>query len=360
MKNKISNGMSNKKIIVKMSTHSPTWSFKRQTPNENGIWGNLEFYIDDDINDCDWFVVFGGITKEQKINCYPENTILITDEPSSIKKYDIEFTKQFNTIITIQKSIIAPNIIYKQLLPYYVGACYNKITKKFDKFNKSYDELKEIDSTQKTKLISVISSNKNKTKGHKERLNFIKILKKHFGDKIDIYGLGINEISDKWDAISPYRYHIVIENSLEENYWTEKLADAYLAESYPIYYGDPNINDYFTKNSLTKIDINNPFQAIKQIEHVIKNDYYNKFKKEILKSKERVLNHYQIFPELYEIINKLEKERTNDKKISLTIKPEKIKKTNIVDRKIGQIGLKLKNKYPNIYLQFKKIWKKII
>lgn len=318
--------MSNKQIKVKMSTRFPNWSFIRQTPNQDGIWENLNFNIDNEDNECDWYVVFGGLTKEETIKCDPQNTILITDEPSHIKKYNTEFTKQFNTIITIQKDIIAPNIINRQLLPWYVGANFNKDKKENNIFDKSYDELKKQNKYFKNKLISVISSNKNKTIGHRQRLKFIKILKKHFGDKIDIFGFGINTISNKWDAIAPYKYHIVLENGIEENYWTEKLGDSYLAGAYPLYYGCPNINDYFTPNSLCKIDISKPNNAIKIIEKVIINNNYDKFQKEIHESKEKVLDHYQIFPQLYEIINNLDKKRSNKNKILLTIKKEIIKK----------------------------------
>jgi hypothetical protein len=168
----------------------------------------------------------------------------------------------------------------------------------------------------------------------------------------------MNQIPDKWDAIAPYKYHIVIENSAEENYWTEKLADAYLAESYPIYYGDPHINDYFKNDALSKIDIKNPSIAISVIEKVINNNYYEKFKDEIIKSKDRILNQYQIFPELCEIINRLEEERSNDQKIFLNIKPEIIKKDNYINKKIGLWGIILKNKYPNIYFKLKKYVRK--
>lgn len=352
--------MSKAQINVKLSTRFPSWSYKRQTSNSSGVWGNLKFYIDDENFNCDWWVVFGGLTQTQKAKCYSENTILITDEPSSIKKYAPEFIKQFNTIITIQKNIEAPNVINKQLLPWYIGAYYNKTTNKFDRFDKSYDELKKHNIEQKTKLISIISSNKNKTLGHKQRLKFIKKIKKHFGGKIDIYGLNSNNIPDKWNAIAPYKYHIVIENSVEEDYWTEKLADAYLAESYPIYYGCPNINEYFNTKSLTTINILKPKEAIKTIEKIIYDNYYNKFQDEIHDSKEKILDYYQIFPELHKIINGLEKERKNGKKKYITLYPEKIIEDTIINKNIGKLGIILKKINPNLYLKIKRIWKKII
>ena len=34
----------------------------------------------------------------------------------------------------------------------------------------------------------------------------------YFGSQLDWYGVGENPISDKWQAIKDYKYHIVIEN----------------------------------------------------------------------------------------------------------------------------------------------------
>jgi len=100
-------------------------------------------------------------------------------------------------------------------------------------------------SLPKSKLMSVITSSKDFTEGHQKRLNFVRRLKDYFGEDIDVFGRGIREVDDKWDAISPYKYHIALENSVYPHYWTEKLGDVYLSGAYPIYYGCLNLEDYF-------------------------------------------------------------------------------------------------------------------
>lgn len=55
--------------------------------------------------------------------------------------------------------------------------------------------------------------------------------------------------------MSKYKYVLAIENGQCMDYWTEKLADSYLAGCYPIYYGCPNISDYFKQDSMLKVDI---------------------------------------------------------------------------------------------------------
>tara|TARA_A100001201_G_scaffold3086_1_gene7316 strand:+ start:2281 stop:3060 length:780 start_codon:yes stop_codon:yes gene_type:complete len=50
------------------------------------------------------------------------------------------------------------------------------------------------------------------------------------------------------DEMMYYNYHIAMENSRHENYFTEKLIDCFLTKTIPIYYGCPNISDYFDLN----------------------------------------------------------------------------------------------------------------
>ena len=129
---------------------------------------------------------------------------------------------------------------------------------------------------EKKKLISVITSNKAFTQGHIDRIRFVSKLKEHFGDQIDVFGRGYNTFGDKWDVLADYKYHIVIENSSQTYYWTEKLSDCFLAETYPFYYGCTNIADYFPSDAYTPIDISNPDEAIKIIDKAIKADAYGK------------------------------------------------------------------------------------
>ncbi len=58
-------------------------------------------------------------------------------------------------------------------------------------------------------------------------------------------GEDINLFKKKEDGLKSYKYSIIIENSSEDNYFTEKLIDACLLETVPIYWGAPNISKYF-------------------------------------------------------------------------------------------------------------------
>ena len=62
---------------------------------------------------------------------------------------------------------------------------------------------------------------------------------------IEVIGAGYEPFEKKEDGLKSYRYSIIIENSSEYDYFTEKLIDACLLETIPIYWGAPNISEYF-------------------------------------------------------------------------------------------------------------------
>lgn len=308
-------------IKIKVSTTFPEWPIIRQTLNSKGIWNNCKFFINQDIKDCDFWVVYDGLMKEERTNCPKENTILITGEPSSVKKYSKSFLDQFGLVITSHKNIKHRNVMLnQQAQPWIVGLSKESNSGAWRKgYKKDFNNLSKGDIIKKEKIVSIISSDKKSTKGHRKRLEFVLKLKEHFGNKLDVFGSGLNQVSDKWDVIAPYKYHIVLENSSYDDYWTEKLSDCFLAEAYPFYFGCKNINKYFPKESLDIIDVNNSRKSIKMIEEAIENDKFKNAKKSILNAKQLVLKKYNLFA----MLSKICERRDNDnKKEKIVLKPE--------------------------------------
>ena len=303
---------------IKLSINSPREGLLRQTPNNDGVWGDYKFFINEPIEECDYWVIYSkGENNNNKTLVNKENLVLLTGEPEPIYHYATSFIKRFGKILTSRRDITHSNITHIQpAQPWWVGR------KIFDdgsiKFVSTYSDLSN-QINDKKKVISVITSIKGFTQGHKDRINFVKKLKTHFGDQIDVFGNGINPFEDKWDTLRDYKYHIVIENSSFEDYWTEKLADCYLAECFPFYYGCKNINKYFDINSFKTIDINDFEKTIKIIENGLKEDLYNKNIIEIRKAKSLILNKYNIFPMLVE---QLKNNSLNSRKEIINMKHE--------------------------------------
>lgn len=306
-------------IRIKLSDPFTSWSILRQTPGSLGVWGDYEFIINKEIKEYDFWVVYEGLNEEESTSCPPQNTIIITGEPPDIKKYNPSFLAQFATVITCQPNITHSNVVLsQQSQPWHAGVFRTPNGTNIIKLD--YDYFRKIGEIHKTRLISTICSSKSMTKGHRQRLRFIKKLKTHFGQNIDVFGSGFNSIPDKWDAIYPYKYHIVLENSSIENYWTEKLSDAFLARSYPIYYGCKNLSSYFPTSSFTPIDINEPDQAISIIEEIIEDRTYERSMKYIMESNSLVLDKYNLFPMIAQVCNEMK--LTSSFFETVDIKPE--------------------------------------
>jgi hypothetical protein len=150
-------------------------------------------------------------------------------------------------------------------------AMYEFVQKNNDKFHKvfTYDKvlietydnvefyphcgcwIKTEDHTvyEKSKLISIIVSDKIQTFGHRLRHSIIDILKK---DKynISIFGRGYNPIDYKLEALKDFAFSIVIENSKMDYYFSEKLIDSFMTGTIPIYWGCPSIGDFFNLDGI--------------------------------------------------------------------------------------------------------------
>jgi hypothetical protein len=277
------------------------WPIARQTPGGRGIWGNCRFFINEPIKECDYWIVCDGLAGRDQTICPPGNTILITHEPPTIRRYRATYLKQFSTVITSHRDIWHHHPVYEQqALPWHVG---RKQRSHVDlSWSKDYDELISIRNFNKKNKISVVCSSKKFSPGHKKRLEFSYHLKEVFGDGIDLFGRGIEEIEDKWDALASYKYHIAMENCAVDDYWTEKLSDAFLAGCHPVYYGCPNIGKYFNPAALTQIDINKPEKAIQTISACLENNTFEMSKNEIMKARLDVLNRYNVFPMIASLV----------------------------------------------------------
>ena len=103
---------------------------------------------------------------------------------------------------------------------------------------------------EKTKLDSMIASNKRMCEGHARRLQFVD----KFRDKLDFYGRGFNEISCKEDGLRDYMFSVGIENAVYDTYFTEKLTDCFACGTIPIFYGCKGVTEYFNEDGIIFLD----------------------------------------------------------------------------------------------------------
>ena len=73
--------------------------------------------------------------------------------------------------------------------------------------------------------------------------------------------------------------------------------------SYPIYYGAPNVGDYFPTKSFKSIDINNFQEAVKVIEHLLDSNTYEKSIESLKEARNLVLGKYNFLNRIYGIMS---------------------------------------------------------
>lgn len=286
------------KLVTRGSDHRKFSLYQSQSPRNQGIWKNCIFTFDPFEQKYDWFVVLDNMPASlprstEILQCPKEHTILVTSEPSSISHYGRSFASQFYYLITNQNSNSLPhnNAIRSQTGIYWL-------------YGKDFDNIIKDAFLPKTKLLSTICSDKRDGHTmHKKRYDFTKLMEQEIPE-LDRFGRGFKFIENKYEALDHYKFHVVIENHIEKHMWSEKLADAFLGFTVPIYCGCPNIYDYFPVDSIILIDINNPQEAIEIIKNIIKTPKeYEKRLEAVKEARRRVLYEYNLLEMITKIVN---------------------------------------------------------
>lgn len=291
---------SEENIRVKLVTRSgqgASFAWARQCPGGHPQWRRCEFIADPFCRNYDWFVVIDDIPRIlprqiEYLACPRSNTILITSEPSSVSCYGNAFAAQFGTVLTNQEEWALPhlNAIRSQ-------------TGNIWFYGKNFDTIVQSPPPAKTELISTVCSSKRQAHTmHARRYDFTQQLKTDLPE-LEIFGHGVRFIENKFEALDPYKFHLVIENHRAPHLWSEKLADAFLACTVPIYCGCPNVLDYFPEESLIRIDIDDFDTSLRTIRSALaKEGEYERRLPAILEARRRVLYEYNLPAMLNRII----------------------------------------------------------
>lgn len=159
---------------------------------------------------------------------------------------------------------------------------------------------------EKTKSVSMIDSGKRFCSGHIFRGEiYDKVARKR---SVDMWGrahkpFALDELSkEKEEPLAPYMYSITVENEGAENYFTEKIIDCFMYGTVPIYWGCPNISEYFNMNGVMQ------FQTLNELETCLDKatpEYYNEIKEAIEDNHERCKKYLSMDDTLANNIKKL-------------------------------------------------------
>ena len=280
-------------IYINVLTHLRQKLFEKQLPEILEKQG-IVFKINstDDIV-WDLVVIYEDIDEPWIVKHKENGLLFISGEPPMVKVYSAIFLNQFDYIISAHPEIKHnKRFLTQQSLPSYYG--YGSLD---NSIHYTFDDLVKMPIPAKSKKISFISSNRTFLPGHHSRVKFYEDLQKRYADNIVFYGKGFAAVNDKADAINPYYFSICVENSTIEDYWTEKITDAFLGYAVPVYYGCNNITSYFSDNSFIRIDIKDKKAAFSVIEDLIQNteDIYKEKLPYLIESRNSCLYAYNTF-----------------------------------------------------------------
>lgn len=129
------------------------------------------------------------------------------------------------------------------------------------------------DALLNRKFCSFVVSNANFADPIREK--FFRRLSQY--KRVDSGGRYLNNVGgpvkDKIGFCRGYKFNIAFENSAYPGYTTEKIMEAYAAESVPIYFGNPTIETDFRLESMVRVkDETDIERAVEEIIHLDQND----------------------------------------------------------------------------------------
>lgn len=208
--------------------------------------------------------VFEDTFSKKKYGMLVESSAIMPGPYLELKENLEKYTQAFDAIFTCDRSLVE---LHEKI--HWIPA------------NGSW--IQDIQIHEKTKLVSMISSDKAMCEGHLERLRWVDKLK----DKLDMFGRGINHIDTKEQGLNDYMFSVAIENNVVDDYFTEKILDCFNTGTIPIYLGTKNITKYFNEDGI--IFLTDDFQ----IESLTPELYYSKMDS-ITDNFHRVQNYHTI------------------------------------------------------------------
>jgi len=286
------------RLRVKVISSVPDAVWLHQFPHGEPVWGECEFVFDRAVTDYDWLLVYDDLsarageakkTTREDLACPRAHSLLVTTEPSSVKIYGDDYTRQFGAVLTSQQGWALPHsqrIFSQPALHWFYGVGSRAIVP-FDTM------LSNADKSRDTSM--VYSPKAMRHTLHFHRARFMHWLAQHMPE-LDSFGRETpRKLDDKADCLRDYRYHIAIENFVGDHHWTEKLADPFLGLTLPFYHGCPNAADYFPEDSFIRIDIHDPKGALDIIRAAIASNEYEKRLPVLIEARRRVMFEYNLF-----------------------------------------------------------------
>lgn len=269
--------------------------FRRQTPNDSGVWGDLIGV--DNYNEAQVFGVIDRLPDNLKhletkcvfLGAHPPDTHYAYQDMSNfkgIKMYDCKHLFGF-------------------------GEWW---------LNHNYNYLTDLQPPKKIHDLGCIMSNSSSQIYHIKRRQYIERYANHHKN-LNLYGRVVpwgnlkacyngfcgsnnekasdnDHMSGKEKVYSMHRYALEFDAS-GGHYFSERIFDCLLMWCYPIYWGGNNLHEYIPKESFSYLDIDGKGEDVMNI---INSKIYDQRIEAIKEARDILLNRLQIWPRIHEAI----------------------------------------------------------
>lgn len=187
---------------------------------------------------------------------------------SDISNYIIQNQNYFDKILSSYPEIIS-TCENSELFLY--ASCWI-LTRPDKKRANHRSEYFNIFNTKKKYQLSYVMSKKNFLPGHRLRHQTKDIiLKKRNYNLIFPESIPMDE---KYKLFEDTMFHVAIENTKNINYISEKIIDCFMSYTLPIYWGCPNIGDYFNTDGIIFFNTKEELDDI--LNNLTEKDYYDR------------------------------------------------------------------------------------
>lgn len=220
-------------------------------------------------------------------------------EVNDISSYVIQNKKYFDKILTSFSEVLE-NCENSELFLYASSWILTDINKNNISLKKDYHN---IFNTDKKFNLSFVMSRKNFLPGHLLRFTCKEIIEKK--RDFELFFPPSISISEKYKLFENSMFHIAIENTKNHNYISEKVIDCFMSYTIPIYWGCPNISEYFNTDGI--IFFENEQELNNILDNLTINDYNRRLK--AVKENYEIASNYAFY---YDRINEKIKEITKN------------------------------------------------
>ena len=265
-------------------------NYIKQTPGCLGAWENIQ--VTYDIDDADYLIIEDNCSLEDAKRFNNKTRIYFSREALDSSSHVKYGSRHFI------RSTFWDNTGYLYTKWVYNGSAGGIMM--------SYDDLNKETPVTKSKTISTVQSNKQYTKVHRDRVNFInKMVDK---TNLDVYG-SINCANnvlinnDKKSALDDYKYCLAFDNQVTiKDFFGTQFTDSILRWTVPIYGGGADLEKYFPSKSFIKVDPTD-MNEVDRVIDLLEKDDYNERLEALTEARRLILDTYNIWPTIKKIID---------------------------------------------------------